>query len=431
MTLVTSDGSCEQTERLTNPWLVLMLLTACYALSGADRQLVAVLAEPLRQEFGLSDTQLGLLSGFMFALFYTAFGVPLAWLADRANRVKIIAAACFTWSLFTAATGLSTAFSHLAIARAGVAIGEAGASPPAYALIADYFPPQRRGTMLGIYSVGLPFGIAVGTALGGLVAAHFGWRAAFFAMAVPGVVLAFIIAVVIRHPRRGRLDASPIPVSDRAPPLIDTVRQFVAKPVLWSTTLAGCLSSMSSYAVMVWMPAFLMRERGMSLEEIGTSYSLVTGAAMVTGMLAGGRLLDVLGKRRPRAGAVIPGIAYLLTAPLMFAAIWTDDWHVTLAMLVLPFALMMMWLPPVLVTLHSETRAAERATISAIFLLLAGIVGNGGGPALVGALSDGLAASHPGRSLAWALTCIVPVFILAGIVHLASALAPRTDRSSG
>lgn len=411
--------------KTSNRWLVLVLLAMAYALNGADRQMIAVLAEPIRKELLLSDGQLGMLSGFMFAAFYVVVGIPVAWLADRANRVRIVAAAVLFWSLCTAASGMATSFVQLALARIGVAVGEAGCSPPSYSLLSDYFPAKRRATALGLYTVGFPVGTAVGTAFGGWIAAHHGWRAAFFAMTAPGIVMSIALLLFVRHPVRGRLDDGG--AEAEAPmPLTSVMRDFFGRPVLWVTTFASCLGAFTTAALIAWLPAFLMRAKGMSMIDLAQSYSLVTGLTMVTGMGISGLVVDRFGSANGRAAATVPAIGFLIATPLVAAAIWADGWHMALAFLVIPFILTMLWLPPALATLQNFSRPEARAVTSSIYLLLTGLVGTGGGPASVGLMSN-MIGGTPAHSLQWALTAIVPFLALAGLAHFAMAATLRAE----
>lgn len=192
-------------ERSSYRYVVVSFLAVVYTFNFMDRQIMSILQEPIRLEMGLSDTQLGMLTGLTFALFYTTCGLPAAWLADRYRRVSIMAAACGIWSLFTAGCGLGSNFTQLALSRVMVGAGEARGSPPSYSLISDYFPPKERGTGLAIYSLGVPAGSALGVAAGGWVAANYGWRTAFIAVGLPGDVLALLMLVLIREPKRGGL----------------------------------------------------------------------------------------------------------------------------------------------------------------------------------------------------------------------------------
>ncbi|WP_313802668.1 MFS transporter [Sphingobium sp.] len=404
--------------RFGSRWVMLGLLFCAYALSGADRQLVAVLAEPIRKDLGLSDSQLGMLSGLAFALFYTVFAIPIAWLADRTNRIATIAFSCLVWSLSTAGCGIAGNYLQLALWRVGVATGEAGASPSAHSLISENFPPERRGMALALYSIGLPVGIAAGTAYGGWIGSLYGWRSAFLWISVPGIVLSLLLLLLVRTAHNApELKGSAAHKAPPPLPLRETLRGFCKNPVLWQTTFAGSMAALSSYALMVWIPAFLMREKGMSLADIARSYSVLSGSAMVVGMIAGGLLVDRWQRRDPRASAMIPALAYLAAAPLVLMAIWANDWRVCLALLAVPLALMMTWLPPALATVQNAADPRQRSVVSAIFMLVTGIIGNGAGPLVVGLLSDAFAPIAPGRSLHWALTAMCPVLLVVSMSY--------------
>lgn len=418
-------------DKVSHPYLALTLLCLTYICNSADRQIMAVLAEPIRLELGLSDTQLGLLSGFVFAIFYTLFGIPIAWLADRSHRVRVVAVACALWSCFTAASGLATNFVQLALARMGVAIGEAGGTPPSCALIGDYFPEKSRGRALAIYSIGLPIGMSLGILVAGHIAASHGWRAAFFLFAIPGLVLSLLLLVFLREPRRGRLDPEFQAAASGATSLSAAARTFFRSPLLVLTTVAGALSALSSYAVMTWMPAFLIRTGSLSLTDIANYYSFASGGAMMVGMLVSGWLVDRLRQRSARYNAVIPALAFLIAWPFILAAIWWGQGWTTIALMVVPFICITMWLPPALATLQTAVPPNQRGMATAIFLFIAGIVGNGGGPSLVGWLSDLMAGTGSTHALHWALTLLVPVFLAASLAHAMTARAiSRAERAA-
>ncbi len=406
-------------DKVANRWVVLALLVSVYAVSAADRQLISVLAEPIRKELHLSDTQLGMLSGMLFAIFYTIFGMPFGWLADRVQRFRMIAGICLFWSACTAVTGFTVNFIQIALARVGVAVGESGASPASYSLISDHFPPEKRGTAFGVYSIGFPMGAALGTALAAWIAAHYGWRSAFFVMALPGLLFALLL-VLIPHPRRGRLDAAPAtPVA--APPFAEVLREFFARPVLWMTAIACAWISLASYGFLVWMPSLLMRTKGMTMMEISSTYSVVSGITQMAGAFAAGWLVDRWSRRTRSAYGLVPGIACLIAAPFALAAVWAPDWQSTLMLMFVPFLMMVTWYPPALAVLQNECRPETRALMSGLFLTILGVIGTGGGPALTGFLSDYFAARDPATSLQWSLTCIVPFFVLSGVCHLVNA----------
>lgn len=201
--------SSTKPQSLRRSYFVVAMLGGVYSLNFLDRQLLSILAEPVKADLALSDTQLGLLSGLAFALFYSIFGIPVAWLADRSNRKRIVAGACALWSLFTIGCGMAQSFTQIALARVGVGIGEAGGSPPSYSIIADYFPPEKRGGAMALYSLGVPLGTTAGAALGGWIASQYGWRSAFISIGLFGIFFAALVAVTVREPRRGTFDAAP------------------------------------------------------------------------------------------------------------------------------------------------------------------------------------------------------------------------------
>jgi predicted MFS family arabinose efflux permease len=401
------------------PWFVVAILGGVYSLNFLDRQLLSILAEPIKRDLLLTDTQLGLLSGFMFALFYTLFGIPIAWLADRSNRVRIVAIACGLWSLFTAACGLAQSFLQLSLARIGVGVGEAGGSPPSYSIIADYFPPEQRGSALAVYSLGVPVGTTAGAALGGWIAAEHGWRMAFVVIGLLGVVAAALVLLTVKEPRRGRQDA----VSASPARLANTIGDFARDPVLRWAALAGGLSAFVGYAMLSWTPALLMRTKAMSLGDIAIFYSIVSGVAAAVGTLASGWLVDRFGPRRSSLYALIPAAAFLLAIPFYWLGIYVAPWSLSLALLAAPFALYSMYLAPVLAILQNNVPAAQRSTASALFLFILNLVGLGCGPVYVGWISDVATEFGHAQGLRVAMFALLPFFALAALAHLGTARA--------
>lgn len=275
-----SDAPTARPSLTGRPYFVLGLLILIYTFNILDRQIVSILAQPIKADLGLSDTQLGLLTGLAFAFFYSIFGIPVGWLADRYGRVRIMACACIVWSVFSTACGFAQNFAQLTVARMGVGVGEAGGAPPSYSLISDYFPPERRAMAIGLFSFGAPLGILIGTALGALVAEEFGWRAAFYVVSLPGVAIALILWLVVKEPRAGRLDAVP---SAAVGALAPAIGRFFANPVLWRVSLAGGLSSFVTYGLLNWLPSFLMRSKGMELGEVAKYLSVTSAGAMALG----------------------------------------------------------------------------------------------------------------------------------------------------
>src|SRR5688572_25084849 len=212
---------------------VLFILLLAYIFNFIDRQIIGVLAVPIKADLGLSDRQLGLMGGIAFALFYSGLAIPIAWLADRKNRVNIIAVSVALWSLCTAACGLAQNFWHLFLARMGVGIGEAGGVAPSYALISDYFPPARRARALAFFSLGIPIGSALGVFFGGWLATHLDWRSAFFIVGLAGLPAALLVKLAIREPVRGGFDTKDGSASEDAPPFPAVAATLFGKPSFW------------------------------------------------------------------------------------------------------------------------------------------------------------------------------------------------------
>jgi MFS family permease len=409
-------------------YVVVGTLALAYTFNFLDRQFLSVLAEPVKRDLHLSDTQLGLLTGLMFALFYTAFGIPVAMLADRTSRVRIIAVACGLWSLCTAACGFAGGFAALAAARIGVGVGEAGGSPPSYSIISDYFPPRRRGVALALYSLGVPFGTLFGAASGGWIAAHYGWRTAFKTLGVIGLVLVPLILLIVREPVRGRLDPG-FADAPRAS-VASAMTAFFRKPALGFTALSAGLTAFLGYALLNWTPAYLMREKGMSLTEIALWYSTVSGLTTAVGTWLSGFLVDRLGSKRPAAYALVPGFAVLLATPFLPAMVHAHGWQTALAFVVGPSVLLIAYLPAALAVIQNGVEPAQRAVSGSILLFVLNLIGLGGGPLFVGVMSDHYKPRLGEHALGAALMALIPVYILAFASQLAAAWFLERDRRS-
>lgn len=403
----------------------LALLTAIYLFNFMDRQIMAVLAEPIRLEFGLSDSQLGLLTGFMFALFYTTFGVPIAWLADRTRRTWVIAAACTAWSGFCATCALATGFFSLAAARVGVAVGEAGGVAPSYSLIADLFPAQTRARALALYSMGVPLGIGGGTALGGWIASAYGWRTAFVAVAAPGVLLAGLLLLLVREPRPVGAEIRPVPSFGQGLAL------FAGSPQLLMVSLSAALGAFTCYGLMAWVSTYLIRVLGMSLSEIGSWLSLTLAIGLGLGIWTSGWLSDRYGPQNRRMYALIPAGALALGAPLLFAAVSVNDWHLALPLLGAVLALSIFYLAPSVAIVSELVPADQRSTASALMLLCLNLIGLGGGPYAIGLISQWASADYGTQSLRIALQALVPMFLVAAGACLASARLLQKGEAAG
>jgi MFS family permease len=422
-----SDAPSARPSLTERPYFVLGLLILIYTFNILDRQIVSILAQPIKADLGLSDTQLGLLTGLAFAFFYSIFGIPVGWLADRFGRVRIMACACMVWSVFSTACGFAQNFAQLAVARMGVGVGEAGGAPPSYSLISDYFPPERRAMAIGLFSFGAPLGILIGTALGAWVAEEFGWRAAFYVVSIPGVAIALILWLVVKEPRAGRLDAVP---SAAVGALAPAIGRFFANPVLWRVSLAGGLSSFVTYGLLNWLPSFLMRSKGMELGEVAKYLSVTSAGAMALGLWLGGYLADRWGRKSERAYALVPGGALLAALPVFVAAVLYPGWGGALALFAIPIALNIFFMGPALAIIQNRTRPAERTVSSALFLLINNLVGLGCGPLFVGMVSDFAAGRGVTDSLQVAMLALAPMFLVGAVMHYFVARAisgqPRT-----
>ena len=411
-------------------YLVVGLLVVVYTLNFLDRQLVAVLAEPIRKDLRLTDTQLGMLGGIYFAVFYTFFGIPVGWLADRTRRIWIMSGACAMWSLFTMGCGMATNFLQLAVMRMGVGIGEAGGSPPSYSLISDYFPPKERATGLAIYSLGVPLGSMLGAAIGAGIAAEYGWRKAFLAVGAPGVLMALVILLVIREPKRGGLDepANGKATHEPAPPLLTAVGGFFANRTLALTAIASGLSAFVGYAGLNWNVPFLMRVKHMSLGEVAAYYSVVLGVTGVIGTFLAGWLADKLGHRDRRWYAWIPAIAFAITIPFWGLILWAPSWRLSLVFIAVPALLNSMYLAPALVVVQNAVPPARRTISGAMLLFVLNLVGLGGGPLFVGRISDMAKPEWGERSLVVGFGALIPVVAITICAHLAAAASIGRDK---
>jgi predicted MFS family arabinose efflux permease len=392
-----------------------------YCLNYVDRQLLAVLAEPIRKDINLTDTQIGFLTGTVFALFYAAFGVPIAWLADRTKRTRIVAIACAMWSVFTAACGFAHNVSQLALARIGVGIGEAGGVAPSFSVIADYFSAKRRGTAIAVFTLATPIAGAVAVAWGAHAAGMFGWRFAFKALAIPGLLLALLLPVVIREPLR-RADESGLEGSV-AVPLVGTIRLILATPRLYLLIVGSCFSAMIQYVLLAWTPTFLLRVRGMSLHDLGSYYSIVVGLSVMCASLLSGVMLDRLRQRTPGAYGLIPAVTAVLALPFYAAALMCPSWQAALPLFAVSQFFTVCFQAPAVAAVQSFVPAIQRSTASSLFLLCINLAAVGFGPLYVGAVSD-LALPYYGiNSLQIALFAVIPMFLLAAVFNFLAARA--------
>ncbi len=412
--------------------IVLYTLCAVYVLNFLDRSLLGILAKPIEDSLHISDGQLGLIAGLYFAFFYCFIAIPIGWLADKTNRVNVLSLACAVWSAATAFCGVATRYPQLVVARMLVGVGEAGGVPPSYALITDYFPPGRRGAALGIYNLGPPIGAALGIAFGAAIAAAFNWRDAFLAIGAIGVVAAVAIRLIVREPPRGGLDRSPASQASVPSQFWETMRQFFSRPALVLAALGSGATQLVTYGLGNFTTLFLMREKGMTLDEVAVYYALVVGVAMSAGMVVSGRMLDRLTRRSKAAYATLPAASLALAIPFYLGFVWTPSWHLALLLLAAPMFLNYFYLAASITLVQEEVRPDQRVMAGALLLLIMNFIGLGLGPTYVGAASDFFHAGHPAHSLQLALYTMTPFYVIAIALFLWLArILRRESRSSG
>ena len=416
---MTVSASPSPASRLQSRVLALLLLA--YIFNFLDRQILGILAGPIIADLKLDDAQFGAIGGLAFALLYSILGVPLALLADRTSRSKVIAGAVAVWSAFTALCGTATGFGQLFFYRLGVGVGEAGGVAPSYALIADYFPPQRRARALAIFSLGIPLGLAGGTLIGAYLAAWIDWRAAFLAMGIAGLVLAPAILFFVPDVKRTAASASPLM------PLSRTFSIVARKPAFWLMAFASSFSSLAGYGLALWTPSVLERSFGLGLIERGQFLAALFLIGGTAGVFAGGWLADRLGQADRRWYARLPAIAWLITAPTFALGLLATDPWLAWPLLLIPNALNILWLGPVTTAVQHLVPQPMRSTASASFLLINNLIGLGVGPTLIGALSVLFKERFGDEALRYAAVSVVGFYLVAALLMLLAVKRLQAD----
>jgi predicted MFS family arabinose efflux permease len=393
-------------------WLVLLL-------RFVDLQVIAVLMESIKKEFAVSDTQLGLLTGFAFSVFYGALGIPVAYLADRSNRVNIIAVAVGVWSAMTAACALASTFAMLLIARLGVGIGEAGGNAPAYSLISEYFPAQRRASIFAILNSAVPIGVFTGFMIGGFVNVHFGWRAAFWAVGLPGLAVALLARFTIRDPRTSTTDRPPGAQRPADLLLSDTLGALWHKRSYRHLVLATSIFTAGAMGSGIWLPSFFIRVHHMPPAQVATWLACIYGGAGLVGVLTGGALTDRLVARTgdSRWYVRLPGICSAAILPFAFFVYLWPDPITALVVHIGTVTLMHMWMGPAYGTVQSLAGPKRRSMAAAVNMLAINLIAYGLGPLAVGWLSDTLHPSLGDQSLRYAILGVVATTYSWAAVH--------------
>jgi predicted MFS family arabinose efflux permease len=403
-------------------YYVLGILMFVFGINVLDRQILAILMEPVRLDLGLSDTHLGFLSGIAFAIFYATLGIPIARIADRTSRTAVVSISLAAWSLMTALCGFAQNFWHLLLARIGVAVGEAGGTPPSHSLLADYFSENQRATALGIFSLGGPLGMMVGLFVAGLLNDAYGWRATFMLLGLPGVVLAIVIWVTIREPRKAR------PKKTTAdPPVKEVFKMLWSQRSFRFMALASAIQMFVGYGLVQWYPAFFMRSHGLTTTQVGTYLALMAGISGGLGTLLGGYAADKFAARDKRWLLWLPMWATFLATPFYIGVFLVSNPIVAVCFMVLPTFLMNSFLGPIFSTTQGLVPSYMRATAAAVLLFVTNIIGLGLGPQAVGILSDLLRPMYGENSLRYALLTIAMLTVVGAYFYWVAARTLRED----
>ena len=421
------------TTRRQAHW-ALAVLTVVYAMNLIDRQIMGVLIEPVKNEFGASDTMMGFLTGLAFAAFYSALAIPFARYADRANRRNFVAWCCMGWSVMTGLCGMALNFTQLALARMGVAVGEAGGSAPSLSMIADLYPRAQRSRAMSVYMLGPHMGTLFGLGAGAWIAHQYGWRTAFIVMAVPGILAALLLRWTCVEPLRGTWDAPEAQQAESAQPK-QPLREILLE--VWRTpgfawiAVAGMLFGLAGYGLGIWGTAFLVRTHGLNLRDAGILVGLTGGVAAIIGALLSGWLTDKLVARDPRWQMGVPIVGTAIAIPLGMAyLLWPagDVWQIgTLKVPVaMGFSLLfsvfaVWWTAPSYAAITTLVGASRRATSVAVYNLGLTVCGIGLGPFSVGVLSDLLTPAYGPLALRWALVIVMGGFVLAMVALILAA----------
>lgn len=391
---------------------VLFLLTIVYALNFVDRQILVILQESIKLDMELSDSQLGLLTGFAFAIFYVSVGIPIARWADVGNRKNIVAGAVAIWSGMTALSGLTQNFFQLLLARIGVGVGEAGGSPPSHSILSDYYPAEERGRAMSIYSTGVYLGILIGFVIGGWVNEHYGWRIAFFAVGLPGLLIALIVKFTLREPIRGMSDGVAVKESVSFKETLSTL--WALKSFRFFAFASG-LSAFCSYGIGNFLPSFLIRSHGFETTQVGISLAITSGLGGIVGTYAGGYFADKLGLKDIRWYLWVPAIPAIFGPVLIASAMFMDNSTHALTCLFVATVFGALYLGPVIAITHTLVSPNMRAMSSAILFLILNLIGLGCGPVAVGLMSDALTPSLGIDALRYSIAGVSFVGLLAMI----------------
>ena len=419
--------------------LSLALLALVYIFSFIDRQVLSILLEPVKQEFGASDTEMGLLTGLAFGLIYAMLGVPVGRLADTRNRRNIVALCCGIWSLATAACGMATQYWHMLLARMSVAVGEAGGMAPSVSIVSDLYPPRMRSFAISLFMMGPNLGTLLGLVIGGMVAQHYGWRSVFLAFGIPGVILALLVYFFVKEPARGAYESIKPAAQGSAAreSMFHQVRRLLGMAPLRHICIACGVAGIAGYGYGVWAPSFFMRIHGMSISHAGLVFGLASGLGAVAGAMFCGWLSDRLTQRDSRWQLRLAAMGTFCAVPAGVAVFFwpvSDFW--TVAGIKVPYAMAFAllfgffasWFATLSYSAVSQmVTAAERSVASALLNLFMTLLGVGLGPLVTGILSDYFARTHGSEGLRWALMGVTSLLVITSL-FFALAIRPYKQR---
>lgn len=397
-------------------WYALSLLFAANLFNYMDRMVISVVLPLIKADLDLSDTQLGVLTGIAFAVFYATFGIPIARWADRGTRRTIVSLAIAVWSAMTVLCGMAQNFLHMMLARFGVGIGEAGCVPPSHSMIADFFPTERRATALGIHTSGATLGIVGGLVLGGYIAETWGWRWAFFMLGAPGLLLAIVTQLTLREPTRGAYEEAAVDAPQ--PPLREVLRYFARRSSYVHLVIVFAMGSFAAFGIQMWLPSFYVRSFGMSTAEVGFYFGIAFGLGSAIGTLGGGYVADWMGKGDMRRPLLILGVgASAMTLPLSLGVLLSPWAALALSLNLVSSTIGGLANGPLFAAIQSVVDNRMRAIAVAILMFSSSMIGVGLGPLFAGMLSDMLAPRFGDDSLRYSLI-ILSCLGVYPIVHL-------------
>jgi predicted MFS family arabinose efflux permease len=403
-------------------WYVLALFVLVTACSAVDRNLVPILAEPIKREFLLSDSQLGLLTGAIYAVSFSVIGLPVGLIIDRAHRVRLLSALVAIWSAMTAFSGLASSYMMLVLARIGVAGAESGAPPISMSVLTDYFPVRQRGTALGWYYASSPIGLALGFGLGGLIAAHLDWRAAFFVVGTPGLILALLLFTTVREPVRGTFDG-PGEVSKVRPALSSTLALLWERKALAWLICGGVMVIIAWSGTVAFLAPYLIRVQQLPISDAGLAIAATLGITGVIGMPLGGLIADRLARRSEVLALLFTAGILLLTAVAAAAAFFAPNLTVCFILVGLFSALTSIFYGPMFRTYLNNSPVAIRGAAGAFLIVTMNLVGYGVGPTVAGLLSDVLKAQGFAQPLQTSLALMGGFYGVGALAFVAAASA--------